>query len=107
MRPTRPGRSPAASRTTSPKSWVIAAGMRSSTATIWCSSFTTKPMSSVRETKQDLHELMFGLGRAAREAAAVLAGASAAAKSQVLRDAARDIRGAAKTLLRANAEDVA
>jgi glutamate-5-semialdehyde dehydrogenase len=64
-------------------------------------------MNSVREPKQDLHELMFGLGRAAREAAALLAGAPAATKTQALRDAARELRAAAKTVLRANAEDVA
>jgi glutamate-5-semialdehyde dehydrogenase len=64
-------------------------------------------MSSVLEPKADLHELMYGLGRAAREAAAVLAGASAATKAQALRDAASELRASAKTVLRANAEDVA
>ena len=64
-------------------------------------------MNSVREPKPDLHELMFGLGRAAREAAAVLARTPADTKTEVLKAAARELRASAKTVLRANAEDVA
>ncbi|HET7132946.1 MAG TPA: glutamate-5-semialdehyde dehydrogenase [Gammaproteobacteria bacterium] len=64
-------------------------------------------MNSVREPKRDLQELMFELGRAAREAAAVLARTPAATKTEALRAAARELRAAAKTVLRANAEDVA
>ncbi len=65
-------------------------------------------MSSVQiERKQNLHEQMLELGRAARAAAEVLAQASSAVKRAVLESAAQELRGAVKVVLRANAEDVA
>ncbi len=65
-------------------------------------------MSSVQiERKQNLHEQMQGLGRAARAAAEVLAQTTPAVKRAVLESAAQELRAAAKTVLRANAEDVA
>jgi glutamate-5-semialdehyde dehydrogenase len=65
-------------------------------------------MSSVqREHEADLHERMFVLGREARAAAVVLAQASAAQKRAALESAARELRAAAKSVLLANAEDVA
>jgi glutamate-5-semialdehyde dehydrogenase len=66
-------------------------------------------MSSLqREHKAaDLHERMFELGRAARAAAAVLASVPTAQKRAVLQSAARELRSAAKLVLRANADDVA
>ncbi len=54
-----------------------------------------------------LRERMFELGRAARAAAAVLAGAPATQKRQVLEAAAAELRAARAAVLRANAEDVA
>jgi len=65
-------------------------------------------MSSVQiERKQNLHEQMLELGRAARAAAEVLAQTSSAVKRAVLESAAQELRGAVKVVLRANAEDVA
>jgi glutamate-5-semialdehyde dehydrogenase len=65
-------------------------------------------MSSVqREHAEDLHERMFEVGRAARAAAAVLAQASPEQKRAALEAGARELRAAADTVLRANAEDVA
>jgi glutamate-5-semialdehyde dehydrogenase len=65
-------------------------------------------MSSVQlERKKDLREQMADIGRAARAAAAELAGAEPAVKRAALESAARELRGAAKAVLRANAEDVA
>jgi glutamate-5-semialdehyde dehydrogenase len=64
-------------------------------------------MSVQFERKEDLLERMLEVGRAARAAAEVLAQASAATKKAVLETAARELRAAAKAVLRANAEDVA
>jgi glutamate-5-semialdehyde dehydrogenase len=65
-------------------------------------------MSSVQiERKQNLHEQMLELGRAARAAAEVLAQTSSAVKRAMLESAAQELRGAVKVVLRANAEDVA
>jgi glutamate-5-semialdehyde dehydrogenase len=54
-----------------------------------------------------LRERMFELGRAAREAATVLAQAPSDVKRQVLESAAGELRGARAAVLAANAEDVA
>jgi len=65
-------------------------------------------MSTVQHSLADtLRERMFGLGRAARAAAAVLAQTPAEVKRRVLETAAAELRGARATVLAANAEDVA
>jgi glutamate-5-semialdehyde dehydrogenase len=65
-------------------------------------------MSSVqREHERNLHERMFELGREARAAAVVLAQVSAAQKRAALESAAHELRVAAKSVLLANAEDIA
>jgi len=65
-------------------------------------------MSSVHiERVQDLREQMFAVGRAARAAAAELAQTKPAVKRAALETAARELRAAAKAVLRANADDVA
>jgi glutamate-5-semialdehyde dehydrogenase len=65
-------------------------------------------MSSVPiERKQDLREQMFEIGRAARAAAKQLAEAKPAVKRAALEAAAMELRASAKTVLRANADDVA
>jgi glutamate-5-semialdehyde dehydrogenase len=65
-------------------------------------------MSTVQqELPRSLQERMQGLGRAARDAAGVLAQASSAVKRQVLETAARELRASRATVLRANADDVA
>ena len=65
-------------------------------------------MSSVQQNfSEDLRESMFGLGRAARAAAAVLAETRADVKRDVLMTAARELRGARAVVLAANAQDVA
>ena len=55
----------------------------------------------------DLHETMIALGKAARDAAAVLANASSNAKDAALRGAAQALRDRRAELLDANATDVA
>ena len=65
-------------------------------------------MSTVQQKiPQSLLDSMLAVGRAAREAAALLAGASSTVKRQVLETAARELRDARAVVLRANAEDVA
>jgi len=65
-------------------------------------------MSTVQQKiPESLLESMLAIGRAAREAAAVLAATSSAVKRQVLETAARELRDARAVVLRANAEDVA
>ena len=65
-------------------------------------------MSSVKiATKPDLREQMFEVGRAARAAAEQLAEARADVKRAALEAAAKELRASAKTVLRANADDVA
>ena len=65
-------------------------------------------MSTVQHSLADtLRERMFGLGRAARAAAAVLAQTPAEVKRRVLETAAAELRSARATVLAANAEDVA
>ena len=65
-------------------------------------------MSTVQHSLADtLRERMFGLGRAARAAAAVMAQASPDVKRAVLEAAADELRRARAAVLAANAEDVA
>ena len=65
-------------------------------------------MSTVQHNLADsLRERMFGLGRAARAAAAILAQTPAEVKRRVLETAAAELRSARATVLTANAEDVA
>src|SRR4029077_18673973 len=65
-------------------------------------------MNSVRTERQpDLREQMFAVGRAARAAAAEVAQATPAVKRAALEAAAKELRSAAKAVLRANADDVA
>jgi len=65
-------------------------------------------MNSVRTERQpDLREQMFAVGRAARAAAAEVAQANPAVKRAALEAAAKELRSAAKAVLRANADDVA
>src|SRR5262249_31798384 len=60
-----------------------------------------------RNIPRSLLEQMLEVGRAARAAAADLAQASAGVKRAALETAARELRAARATVLRANAEDVA
>jgi len=65
-------------------------------------------MSSVKiAAKPDLREQMFEVGRVARAAAEQLAEAKADVKRAALEAAAKELRASAKTVLRANADDVA
>lgn len=59
------------------------------------------------EHNEDIHEMMHGLGRAARDAAGELASASGAAKDTALRQAAKALRDNRDTIKAANATDMA
>ena len=67
---------------------------------------TTRP-SLVRPSDHDVAAAMDRIGRAAKQAAAILAGASTAAKDQALRSTAAAIRADCGAILAANATDVA
>jgi glutamate-5-semialdehyde dehydrogenase len=64
-------------------------------------------MSADGRSKPSLETEMKGLGAAARQAAATLAHAAPAKKTKALHEAARAIRDEAKTILDANAQDMA
>lgn len=67
-----------------------------------------KPLTQIRpETSDALHEIMGGIGIAARAAARVLALAPAEAKNAALAGAARELREQTANLLDANARDLA
>ena len=67
---------------------------------------TTRP-SLARQSDDDVAAVMDRIGRAAKQAAAILAGASTAAKDQALRSTADAIRADCGAILAANATDVA
>jgi glutamate-5-semialdehyde dehydrogenase len=62
---------------------------------------------SVAEACDDIHDLMLGIGVAAQNAARVLAHAATDAKNHALRAAAQNLRNSRRTVLEANALDVA